>query len=79
MLMSLVVYLHYVVDYLILWVIIESAYITTTVISFDWPFIVARSVFAVLFIIFKQPIFFLANKISILTQILFCMESFLML
>ena len=77
--MSLIVYLHYIVDYLILWVIIESAYITTAVISFDWPFIVARSVFAVLFIILKHPIFFLANKVSILAQILFCLESFLML
>lgn len=77
--MSLIIYLHYIVDYLILWVIIESAYITTSVVSFDWPFIVARSVFAALFIIFKHPIFFLSNKVVILVQILFSVESFLML
>lgn len=65
---QLVVLLHYLVDYLILWTIIELNYNPSIALSFDWPFVIARTVAVVLFLIWKQPFFFLLGKLVLLMQ-----------
>jgi hypothetical protein len=78
-LLSVVVYLHYLVDYLILWAIIQLVYNSSAAVPFDWPLIVARCLFSALFLVFKHPFFFLSNKLVILVQITVAQESFILL
>ena len=71
--------MHYLVDYLILWTIIQLNYNAKTALNFDWPFAVARTVCALLFLIFKTPIFFLAGKMVLMLQLTLSTPSFLFL
>jgi hypothetical protein len=70
------VYLHYLVDYIILWVIIELNYNPNSAVSFDWPFVIARTVFVVLFLLWRKPVFFLAAKLVLLMQFILSVPSF---
>lgn len=71
----MVVVLHYLVDYLILWTIIELNYNPGNILKFDWPFIIVRAVAVVLFLIWKQPFFFLLGKLVLLMQIILTVPS----
>lgn len=71
--------LHYVVDYLILWTIIQLNYNLNIALNFDWPFVVARALCVLLFLIFKTPIFFLSDKLVLMLQLAISVPSFLFL
>jgi hypothetical protein len=76
---QLVVSLHYLVDYLILWTVIQLNYNAKAALDFDWPFVVARAVSVLLFLVFKMPIFFLADKMVLMLQLTLATPSFLFL
>jgi hypothetical protein len=65
---ELAVVLHYLADYLILWTIVQLNYNPRVILNFDWPFVIARALAAVLFLIWKHPFFFLFGKLVILMQ-----------
>lgn len=71
--------LHYLVDYLILWTIIELNYNYSNVLSFDWPFVIGRTIAVVLFLIWKHPFFFLLGKLVLLMQVILSVPSLLFL
>jgi hypothetical protein len=76
---EIVVYLHYLIDYIILWVIIQQNYNTSTAIGIDWPFIIARALFAALFLAWRKPVFFMAGKMALFLQLMLSQPSFLFL
>ncbi len=68
--MEFIIYLHYIVDYMLLWIIIQLRYVDSPIFEFDWPFIVVRIALALLFIIFQHPVYFLFNKLTNILQII---------
>ena len=68
---SFVVICHYLIDYIIIWLIISNRIRQyTPPIDFIMPFAIARIGLALGFIIFRSPLFFTLNKVVITVQLI---------
>jgi hypothetical protein len=54
-------------------------YNNSSILSFDWPFIIARGVLSISFIIFKHPWILMLEKITVVIQIAMTERSFVFL
>ena len=66
-----VVFLHYLLDYIIIWAILaDSLHTYRLPLTILVPFTVVRAILALVFVLLRHPVFFMLNKVAILTQLI---------
>jgi len=67
----MIIFLHYAIDYVILWLLVSLAIVSTSnFVPFVWPFFIVRIISSALFIYIHHPIFFLIDKLTIMAELI---------
>ncbi len=68
---SVLIYSHYVADYVILWAVLGLILITEPpIVSNSLPFFAVRAASSLCYIVFRHPLFFLLDKVVVIIQLM---------